>query len=92
MKLRASSLQGREMAERLEADSKNLSVSKVEDWSVFAKMSQVTKVILGAHSVLADGGFIGPSGVYSLALTARYYSVPVYDSLNVSTFPFSSNA
>ena len=41
-------------------------------------MPEVTKVIVGADSVLADGSFINKCGTSLMAMSARYHSVPVY--------------
>lgn len=40
-------------------------------------MSRVNKVIIGTHSVLANGGLRAACGAYTVALAAKYYSVPV---------------
>jgi translation initiation factor eIF-2B subunit beta len=40
-------------------------------------MSRVNKVIIGTHSVLANGGLRAACGSYSVALAAKHYSVPV---------------
>lgn len=40
-------------------------------------MSRVNKVIIGTHSVLANGGLRAPCGALTVALAAKHYSVPV---------------
>lgn len=60
----------------------SLAKSKIEttvitDSAVFAMMSRVNKVIIGTHSVLANGGLRAACGAYSVALAAKYCSVPV---------------
>lgn len=40
-------------------------------------MSRVNKVIIGTHSVLANGGLRAACGALTLALAAKHYSVPV---------------
>lgn len=40
-------------------------------------MSRVNKVIIGTHSVLANGGLRATSGALTVALAAKHYSVPV---------------
>lgn len=60
----------------------SLSKAKIEttvitDSAIFAMMSRVNKVIIGTHSVLANGGLRAASGSYSVALAAKHYSVPV---------------
>jgi translation initiation factor eIF-2B subunit beta len=49
----------------------------IPDSAVFAFMSRVNKVIIGTHSVLADGGLRAASGACTVALAAKHYSVPV---------------
>jgi translation initiation factor eIF-2B subunit beta len=63
------------MATRL-ASSK-IQTTVIPDSGVFAMMSRVNKVIIGTNSVMADGGLRAPSGVQSVALAAKHYSVPV---------------
>ncbi|RZC40148.1 IF-2B domain containing protein [Asbolus verrucosus] len=49
----------------------------IPDSAVFAMMSRVNKVIIGTHTVMADGGLRAPGGVHAVALAAKHYSVPV---------------
>lgn len=49
----------------------------ITDSAIFAMMSQVNKVIIGAKAVMADGGLLGLNGCHSLALAAKCHSVPV---------------
>lgn len=49
----------------------------IPDSAIFAYMSRVNKVIIGTHSVLADGGLRSASGAFTVALAAKHYSVPV---------------
>ncbi|XP_055585676.1 translation initiation factor eIF-2B subunit beta [Uranotaenia lowii] len=49
----------------------------IPDSAIFAMMSRVNKVIIGTHSVLANGGLRAICGAYSLALAAKHFSVPV---------------
>lgn len=49
----------------------------IPDSAIFAMMSRVNKVIIGTHSVLANGGLRAASGAFSVALAAKHYSVPV---------------
>lgn len=60
----------------------SLAKSKIEttvipDSSIFAMMSRVNKVIIGTHSVLANGGLRATCGSYTVALAAKHFSVPV---------------
>lgn len=49
----------------------------IPDSAIFAYMSRVNKVIIGTHSVLANGGLRAASGAFTVALAAKYYSTPV---------------
>ncbi|EFA12261.1 translation initiation factor eIF2B subunit beta [Tribolium castaneum] len=55
----------------------NIQTTVIPDSGVFAMMSRVNKVIIGTHSVMADGGLRAASGVHAIALAAKHYSVPV---------------
>ncbi|XP_037090532.1 translation initiation factor eIF-2B subunit beta-like [Pollicipes pollicipes] len=52
-------------------------VTVIAESAVFAMMARVNKVILGAQTVLADGGLRAACGTHALALAARFHSVPV---------------
>jgi len=54
-----------------------IEVTLISDAAVFAMMSRVNKVIVGTHTVMADGGLKSVSGSHTVALAAKYYSVPV---------------
>ncbi|WWC95717.1 hypothetical protein V866_002583 [Kwoniella sp. B9012] len=49
----------------------------IPDSSIHAILPRVTKVILGAHSVLANGGLFALSGSLACALAAKTHSKPV---------------
>ncbi|XP_032800621.1 translation initiation factor eIF2B subunit beta [Petromyzon marinus] len=49
----------------------------ITDAAIFAMMSRVNKVILGTHTVLANGGLKAVNGAQTLALAAKHYSTPV---------------
>jgi translation initiation factor eIF-2B subunit beta len=49
----------------------------IPDSSIHAVMSRCTKVIIGAHSVLANGGVYSLCGSLAAALAARAYAKPV---------------
>jgi translation initiation factor eIF-2B subunit beta len=62
--------------------AKNLAMAGVEtivvtDSAVFAIMSRVNKVIIGTHTVMADGSLKAINGSYALCLAAKRHSVPV---------------
>lgn len=50
----------------------------IPDSAIYAFMSRVNKVIIGTHSVLANGGLRAASGGFTVALAAKHFSVPVY--------------
>lgn len=57
--------------------SNSVEIIVIPDSAIFAMMSRVNKVIIGTHSVLANGGLRAACGSYTVALAAKYYSVPV---------------
>lgn len=54
-----------------------INVIIVPDSAVFAIMSRVHKVVLPAHVVLSNGGFIAASGSHVIAQAAKAHRVPV---------------
>lgn len=66
---------GREMANSL--SEAGISTFLVPDSSIFALMSRVNKVILGAHVILANGGMFAISGSLMVATAAKAHSTPV---------------
>jgi translation initiation factor eIF-2B subunit beta len=63
----------------------NLGKSKIQttviaDSAIFAIMSQVNKVIIRTHTVMANGGLRAVCGSHIVALAAKHYSVPVRQS------------
>lgn len=57
--------------------SAGISTFLVPDSSIYALMSRVNKVILGAHVILANGGMFSKSGSLMAATAARAHSTPV---------------
>lgn len=55
----------------------NIQTTVIPDSAVFAMMSRVNKVIIGTHTVLANGGLRASSGIHVVALAAKHYSIPV---------------
>ncbi len=49
----------------------------ITDSAVFAVMSRVNKVIMGTHSIMANGGLKAVTGSHVVALAAKHYSVPL---------------
>lgn len=49
----------------------------VPDSSMFVLFSKVSKVIIGTHSVMANGGLKAVSGAFTLAQTAKHHSKPL---------------
>lgn len=54
-----------------------ISTFLVPDSSIYALMSRVNKVILGAHAILANGGMFALTGSQLVATAARAHSTPV---------------
>ncbi|THG94430.1 hypothetical protein EW026_g7043 [Hermanssonia centrifuga] len=69
------SYSGHEMARAL--SSAGISTFLVPDSSIYAIMSRVNKVILGAHAILANGGMFAITGSLLAATAARVHSTPV---------------
>jgi len=57
--------------------SSGISTFLVPDSSIYALMSRVSKVILGAHAILTDGGMFAVTGSLLTATAARAHSTPV---------------
>lgn len=68
---------GHLMAQNLSSFSPLINTTLIHDTAVFAVMSRVNKVLLPAHAVLANGGFVTHSGGNLVALAAKHHSVPV---------------
>ncbi|CAH8356445.1 unnamed protein product [Eruca vesicaria subsp. sativa] len=66
--------QGHVLAKELVA--RGLQTTVITDSAVFAMISRVNMVIIGAHAVMANGGVIGPVGVNMAALAAKKHAVP----------------
>jgi len=71
----APSYGGHDMARSL--SSAGISTFLVPDSSIYALMSRVNKVILGAHAILANGGMFAITGSLLAATAARAHSTPV---------------
>ncbi|KAI9693414.1 MAG: GCD complex subunit gcd7 [Bogoriella megaspora] len=54
-----------------------ITVILIPDSAVFAIMSRVNKVILGTHSVLANGGLVAAVGARTIASAAKAHKTPV---------------
>lgn len=54
-----------------------VNVIVVPDSAVFAVMARVNKVILPAHAVLNNGGFVAAAGAWTIAKAANIHRVPV---------------
>lgn len=65
---------GQELAVSLA--SQGIETTVIPDSAVFAMMSRVNKVIIGAHAVYADGGLKACNGAQSMALAAKHHAVP----------------
>ncbi|KAJ0046339.1 hypothetical protein Pint_05302 [Pistacia integerrima] len=56
--------------------SRGLQTTLITDSAVFAMISRVNMVIVGAHAVMANGGVIAPVGLNMVALAAQKHAVP----------------
>lgn len=63
------------MAASLAADG--ISTVLVPDSAIYALMSRVNKVVLGAHAILANGGIFAVAGSLIAASAARAHATPV---------------
>jgi len=76
--------------------SAGITVILIPDSAVFALMSRVSKVVLGAHAVLANGSFIATAGAKAIATAARVHSTHVVVLSAVyqlsPVYPFDSEA
>ncbi|KAG9441598.1 hypothetical protein H6P81_017452 [Aristolochia fimbriata] len=66
--------QGHVLAKELAA--KGLQTTVITDSAVFAMISRVNMVIVGAHAIMANGGIIAPVGLNMVALAAQRHAVP----------------
>jgi len=66
---------GHEMAQSL--STIGISTFLVPDSSIYALMSRMNKVILGAHAILANGGMFAVSGSLMAATAAQVHKTPV---------------
>ena len=48
-----------------------ISTTIISDASVYALMSRVNKVIIGTHSVMANGGIVGHAGACGICIRCR---------------------
>ncbi|CAH1244106.1 EIF2B2 [Branchiostoma lanceolatum] len=67
--------QGQVLAKNLA--EKGIETVVITDSAVFAMMSRVNKVIIGTHTVMANGGLKAINGSHGIALAAKHHSVPV---------------
>ncbi|XP_073025933.1 uncharacterized protein [Primulina eburnea] len=66
--------QGHALAKELA--TRGLQTTVITDSAVFAMISRVNMVIVGAHAVMANGGIIAPVGLNMLALAAQRHAIP----------------
>lgn len=70
----APTYEGQKMAVQL-AEA-GIETTVITDSAVFAIMSNVSKVVVGTHGVMANGGIIAHSGAHNIAVAAKHYRVP----------------
>ncbi|KAJ3222186.1 Translation initiation factor eIF-2B subunit beta [Clydaea vesicula] len=66
---------GHEMAKLLAIEG--IETTLITDSAIFAIMSRVNKVILGAHAVTGNGGLVAITGSQPVALAAKFTGTPV---------------
>ncbi|XP_043714281.1 translation initiation factor eIF-2B subunit beta [Telopea speciosissima] len=66
--------QGHSLAKELVA--RGLQTTVITDSAVFAMISRVNMVIVGAHAIMANGGVVAPVGLNMVALAAKKHAVP----------------
>lgn len=66
--------QGHSLAKELVM--RGLQTTVITDSAVFAMISRVNMVIVGAHAVMSNGGVIAPVGMNMVALAAQRHAVP----------------
>ncbi|XAR54454.1 hypothetical protein NMG60_11029588 [Bertholletia excelsa] len=66
--------EGHVLAKELVA--RGLQTTVITDSAVFAMISRVNMVIVGAHAVMANGGVVAPVGLNMVALAAKRHAVP----------------
>ncbi|KMS95421.1 hypothetical protein BVRB_008390 [Beta vulgaris subsp. vulgaris] len=66
--------QGHVLAKELVA--RGLQTTVITDSAVFAMISRVNMVIVGAHAIMANGGLVAPVGLNMVALAAQRHAVP----------------
>lgn len=73
----APACRGHSLAATLAKCKHQIETTVISDAAIFAMMSRVNKVIIGTHSVLANGGLRAACGALTVAMAAKHYSVPV---------------
>lgn len=68
-------LSGQQFA--MELAAAGIRTSLIHDAASFSVMSQCTKVVIGCHAVLANGGVLVPSGGSNIVMAANQFKVPV---------------
>ena len=69
------SLKGHHMAKELSAGG--IETTLIPDSAAFAIIHDVNKVIIGTHTIMADGALRAPNGAHQVALAAKHFAVPV---------------
>jgi translation initiation factor eIF-2B subunit beta len=68
-------LDGHEVA--LNLSKTGLEVTLISDAAIFSIISRVNKIIIGTHSIYANGGLNAHVGTNTLALAAKHHNIPV---------------
>ncbi|ODM98675.1 Translation initiation factor eIF-2B subunit beta [Orchesella cincta] len=67
--------QGKDLAKIL--SKSKIKTTVVNDTAAFSLMSRVDKIVIGTHTVLANGGLKAIAGCHQILLTSKYFNVPV---------------
>ena len=76
----------------LDLVSKGINAYLIHDAAAYSVMSLCSKVVIGCHAILANGGILVPSGGSNIVMAAKQFKVPVIvlsGMYKVSLFDYS---
>ncbi|EGR31060.1 hypothetical protein IMG5_118380 [Ichthyophthirius multifiliis] len=89
-----NSTNGQKMASELQREG-GITTFLAPFSSIYAFMSRVNKIFLGAHAIMKNGGILGKTGIFMISSAAKAYSVPVIilsSAIKLTPlFPFEQN-
>ncbi|ELP84500.1 translation initiation factor eif-2B beta subunit, putative [Entamoeba invadens IP1] len=62
----------------LELQNRGIKADLFPESALFSVLPHVNKIVLGCHTVLANGGLIAAAGAFNLCCVATHFRVPVY--------------